>query len=61
MRCSTLLLNDPSSLRASLISVGDKISFHVVEDITKPHAFDDAARNVDVIAHVASPFHVCIL
>ncbi|KAI0088795.1 NAD(P)-binding protein [Irpex rosettiformis] len=38
-------------------SYGDKVEFIVVPDITKPGAFDDALKDIDAIAHTASPFH----
>ncbi|KAH9930002.1 uncharacterized protein B0H18DRAFT_1117073 [Fomitopsis serialis] len=33
----------------------DKLETMVIEDITKEHAFDEAVRDVDAIAHLASP------
>ncbi|KAI0076359.1 NAD-P-binding protein [Panus rudis PR-1116 ss-1] len=38
-------------------SYGDKVEFVVVEDITKPGAFDEYVKDVDAIEHTASPFH----
>ncbi|KAI0776383.1 hypothetical protein BC629DRAFT_1594890 [Irpex lacteus] len=38
-------------------SYGDKVEFVIVPDITLPGAFDDAVKDVDAIAHTASPFH----
>ncbi|MBW0496585.1 hypothetical protein O181_036300 [Austropuccinia psidii MF-1] len=35
----------------------DKFSYVIVEDLEKNDAFDDAAKGVDGIAHIASPFH----
>lgn len=37
---------------------GDKFSFIVVQDIAKDGAFDEAVKNVDAVAHTASPFHM---
>ncbi|KAF9554191.1 D-lactaldehyde dehydrogenase [Agrocybe pediades] len=34
---------------------GDQIEYRVVEDITKDGAFDEAVKDVDAIAHLASP------
>ncbi len=36
---------------------GDRFELAVVEDITKDGAFDEAVKDVDAIAHTASPFH----
>lgn len=36
---------------------GEKLEVVVVEDISKPGAFDEAVKGVDAIAHTASPFH----
>ncbi|KAI0077589.1 NAD-P-binding protein [Panus rudis PR-1116 ss-1] len=36
---------------------GDKLELVVVDDITKPGAFDEAVQGVDAIQHTASPFH----
>ena len=35
----------------------DRFELVEVEDITKDGAFDEAVRDVDAIAHTASPFH----
>ncbi|KAI6037909.1 hypothetical protein EDC04DRAFT_2082589 [Pisolithus marmoratus] len=37
---------------------GDKLEVVVVEDITKEGAFDEVVKDVDAIAHTASPFHL---
>ncbi|KAI0367236.1 NAD-P-binding protein [Pilatotrama ljubarskyi] len=39
-------------------SFGDKFEVVVVEDITKEGAFDAYVKDVDAIAHTASPFHL---
>jgi len=44
-------------LREMFSSYGDKHEVVIVEDITKAGAFDEAVKNVDAIAHTASPFH----
>ncbi|KZT73629.1 NAD(P)-binding protein [Daedalea quercina L-15889] len=36
---------------------GDKFEAVIVEDITKPGAFDEYVKDVDAIEHTASPFH----
>ncbi|KAJ7844935.1 NAD(P)-binding protein [Mycena olivaceomarginata] len=36
---------------------GDKFELAIVPDITKEGAFDQAVKNVDAIAHSASPYH----
>ncbi|CAE7150519.1 unnamed protein product [Rhizoctonia solani] len=38
-------------------SYGDKFKYVIVEDIGKEGAFDEAVKEVDAIAHTASPFH----
>ncbi|KAI5993189.1 hypothetical protein EDC04DRAFT_2910899 [Pisolithus marmoratus] len=37
---------------------GDKLEVVVVEDFTKEGAFDEVVKDVDAIAHTASPFHL---
>ncbi|KZT25504.1 D-lactaldehyde dehydrogenase [Neolentinus lepideus HHB14362 ss-1] len=44
-------------LKKSFESYGNKLELHIVEDITKEGAFDDAVKGVDAIEHTASPFH----
>ncbi|KAI0076363.1 NAD(P)-binding protein [Panus rudis PR-1116 ss-1] len=39
-------------------SHGDKVEFVVVDDITRPGAFDEYVKDVDAIEHTASPFHM---
>ncbi|KAG6864719.1 hypothetical protein C0991_007672 [Blastosporella zonata] len=39
-------------------SYGDKFEIVVVEDITKEGAFDEAVKDVDAIAHTASPLYM---
>lgn len=34
-----------------------KFEYAIVEDIVNPHAFDEAVKGADIIAHTASPFH----
>jgi hypothetical protein len=36
---------------------GDRFELVAVEDITKDGAFDEAVKDIDAIAHTASPFH----
>ncbi|KAJ7311769.1 hypothetical protein DFH08DRAFT_897584 [Mycena albidolilacea] len=36
---------------------GDKFELAIVPDIPKEGAFDEAVKNVDAIAHTASPYH----
>ncbi|KAI0674155.1 NAD(P)-binding protein [Trametes maxima] len=45
-------------LRNTFKSFGDKLEIVVVEDITKEGAFDAYVKDVDAIAHTASPFHM---
>ncbi|KAI3603727.1 d-lactaldehyde dehydrogenase [Moniliophthora roreri] len=35
-----------------------KFDFVIVEDISKPGAFDEAVKGVDAVQHIASPFHL---
>ncbi|CAL1709336.1 unnamed protein product [Somion occarium] len=44
-------------LKERFKSYGDKLEVVVVEDITKEGAFDEAVKGVDVVEHMASPFH----
>ncbi|TDL16059.1 NAD-binding protein [Rickenella mellea] len=44
-------------LRTMFENYGQKFEVVVVEDITKPGAFDTAVKGMDAIAHTASPFH----
>ncbi|KDR70025.1 hypothetical protein GALMADRAFT_255392 [Galerina marginata CBS 339.88] len=39
------------------LGYGDKLELVIAEDIVKEGAFDDAVKDVDAIAHTASPFH----
>ncbi|THH22527.1 hypothetical protein EUX98_g8165 [Antrodiella citrinella] len=41
-------------------SYGDKLEIVVVDDITKPGAFDEYVKDVVAIEHTASPFHLNI-
>ncbi|KAI0076362.1 NAD(P)-binding protein [Panus rudis PR-1116 ss-1] len=36
---------------------GDKVEFVVVDDITRPGAFDEYVKDVDAIEHTAAPYH----
>ncbi|KAI0029787.1 D-lactaldehyde dehydrogenase [Vararia minispora EC-137] len=36
---------------------GDRFEIAVVEDMTKPGAFDEAVKGVELVEHTASPFH----
>ncbi|PPQ64060.1 hypothetical protein CVT24_008873 [Panaeolus cyanescens] len=42
----------------SKLGYGEQFEAVVVEDITKEGAFDEAVKDVDGIAHTASPFHM---
>jgi nucleoside-diphosphate-sugar epimerase len=44
-------------LKDKFAHYGDRFELVVVEDITKEGAFDEAVKDVDAIAHTASPFH----
>ncbi|RSH88684.1 methylglyoxal reductase (NADPH-dependent) gre2 [Saitozyma podzolica] len=35
-----------------------KFDYVLVDDITKPNAFDEAVKDIDAVAHLASPFYV---
>jgi len=37
---------------------GDRFSYVIVEDIEAEGAFDEAVKDVDAVAHTASPFHM---
>ncbi|KAH9487433.1 Putative uncharacterized oxidoreductase [Psilocybe cubensis] len=39
------------------VGLGDKLEIVIVNDIAKEGAFDEAVKDVDGIAHMASPFH----
>lgn len=43
------------SNRSSVIPYAQNVSFAIVEDITAPHAFDDAMEGVTHIMHITSP------
>lgn len=43
-------------IRKSHAKYLDKLSFVVVQDITKPGAFDEAVKDVDGVIHTQSPF-----
>ncbi|KAF7291224.1 hypothetical protein MIND_01265900 [Mycena indigotica] len=45
-------------LRKEFASYGDGFELVVVPDITAEGAFDDAVRDIDAVAHTASPFHL---
>ncbi|KAH9930009.1 NAD(P)-binding protein [Fomitopsis serialis] len=36
---------------------GDKFEVVIIDDITKPGAFDEYVKDIDAIEHTASPFH----
>ncbi|KAH9825041.1 hypothetical protein DFH28DRAFT_14142 [Melampsora americana] len=36
----------------------DNWSFVIVEDVEKPHGFDEAIKDIEGICHIASPFHL---
>lgn len=44
------------NIRKSHAKYLEKLSFIVVEDITKPGAFDEAVKDVDGVIHTQSPF-----
>lgn len=44
----------------SVKKYGNKFSYVIVKDIAIPHAFDEAVKGVDVVAHTASPVDVSI-
>ncbi|VDC04351.1 unnamed protein product [Peniophora sp. CBMAI 1063] len=44
-------------LKRMFSSYGDKFTIALVEDITKPGAFDDVVKDVQLIEHVACPVH----
>ncbi|EGF97903.1 uncharacterized protein MELLADRAFT_113972 [Melampsora larici-populina 98AG31] len=37
---------------------GNKWSYVVIEDIEKPNGFDEAVKDIDSVAHIASPCHM---
>ncbi|KZV66032.1 NAD(P)-binding protein [Peniophora sp. CONT] len=39
-------------------SYGDKFSLAIVDDITKPGAFDEVVKDVQLVVHTASPCHL---
>uniref|UniRef100_A0A8H7Y8V9 NAD-dependent epimerase/dehydratase domain-containing protein n=1 Tax=Psilocybe cubensis TaxID=181762 RepID=A0A8H7Y8V9_PSICU len=39
------------------LGYGDRIEFAIIEDISKSGAFDEVVKDVDGIAHMASPVH----
>ncbi|KAF8493052.1 D-lactaldehyde dehydrogenase [Russula emetica] len=50
-------LSKSAFLNDKFAHYGDRLELVVVEDITKDGAFDEAVKDVDVIAHTAFPFH----
>jgi nucleoside-diphosphate-sugar epimerase len=50
-------LSKSAFLKDQFAHYGDRFELVVVEDITKDGAFDEAVKDVDAIAHTASPFH----
>ena len=50
-------LSKSAFLNDKFAHYGDRFELVVVEDITKDGAFDEAVKDVDAIAHTASPFH----
>ncbi|KAI0289784.1 D-lactaldehyde dehydrogenase [Multifurca ochricompacta] len=44
-------------LNSMFAKYGGRFELYVVDDITKDGAFDEAVEGVEVVAHVASPFH----
>jgi nucleoside-diphosphate-sugar epimerase len=50
-------LSKSAFLNDTFAHYGDRFELVVVEDITKDGAFDEAVKDVDAIAHTASPFH----
>jgi nucleoside-diphosphate-sugar epimerase len=50
-------LTKSAFLKDKFAQYGDRFELVVVEDITKDGAFDQAVKDVDAIAHTASPFH----
>ncbi|KAH9824937.1 hypothetical protein DFH28DRAFT_1047065 [Melampsora americana] len=39
---------------------GERWAYAIVEDIEKPHGFDEALKDVVGICHIASPFHLTV-
>jgi nucleoside-diphosphate-sugar epimerase len=50
-------LSKSAFLKDKFAHYGDRFELVVVEDVTKDGAFDEAVKDVDAIAHTASPFH----
>ena len=50
-------LSKSAFLNDKFAHYGDRFELVVVEDITKDGAFDEAVKDIDAIAHTASPFH----
>ncbi|SPQ20734.1 fb83974c-ddb9-48a4-a33d-28eb76c8fc16 [Thermothielavioides terrestris] len=48
-------LASATEVKEALPEYADKLSFVEVPDITVPGAFDDAAKGIDAVAHLASP------
>jgi nucleoside-diphosphate-sugar epimerase len=46
-----------SHLKKIFKEYGDRLQLAVVEDITAEGAFDDVVKDIDGIAHTASPYH----
>jgi nucleoside-diphosphate-sugar epimerase len=50
-------LSKGAFLKDKFAHYGDRFELVVVEDITRDGAFDEVVKDVDAIAHTASPFH----
>lgn len=49
-------LSDTSAIKAHYPGHQHKLTFTAVPDISAPHAFDDAVKDVVAVFHSASPF-----
>ncbi|KAH8995079.1 hypothetical protein EDB86DRAFT_1209824 [Lactarius hatsudake] len=54
-------LSKSAFLKEQFAEYGKRLELVVVDDITKDGAFDEAIKDVDVIAHTASPFHCNVI